>query len=94
MQTLQVRALLDDLEVQFEPMATQKGLQLRVRAIDAALVSDRIMLRRIVGNLVANAIRYTDRGRVVLGCRRRGAHIEVRGLCCTKPAVAARRLSP
>ena len=72
MQTLQVRALLDDLEVQFEPMATQKGLQLRVRAIDAALVSDRIMLRRIVGNLVANAIRYTAQGGVLLTARQRG----------------------
>ena len=75
MQTLQVRALLDDLEVQFEPMATQKGLQLRVRAIDAALVSDRIMLRRIVGNLVANAIRYTAQGGVLLTARQRGQAI-------------------
>ncbi|QTD46604.1 sensor histidine kinase [Ottowia testudinis] len=70
--TLHVRDVLDDLEVQFKPMATQKGLQLRVHAIDASFQSDPIMLRRIVGNLVANAIRYTAQGGVLLAARRRG----------------------
>lgn len=70
-----VRRLLRDLEVQYHPTALQKGLRLRVRAIDATLSSDVVMLRRIVGNLVANAIRYTPRGRVLLAARRRDGGI-------------------
>ena len=70
--TVRVRDVLNDLEVQFRPMAIQKGLQLRVRGVDATLKSDPIMLRRIVGNLVANAIRYTAHGGVLLAARRRG----------------------
>ena len=59
--------------------AETKGLRLIVTPSSARVVSDPAMLRAILGNLVGNAIKYTERGRVLVGCRRRGsfATIEV-----------------
>ena len=70
--TIDVRALLSDLVVQFGPMAQQKGLALRTRAPALSVQSDPILLRRILGNLLANAIRYTPQGGILLAARRRG----------------------
>lgn len=70
--TVDVSTLMKDLEVQFRPLAVQKGLGLRVRARPGRVVTDPIMLRRVLGNLVANAIRYTGHGGVLLAVRRRG----------------------
>ena len=75
LRTVQVRHLLEDLHVQYRPLAVQKGLTLRLRTVDAHLVSDPIILRRILGNLVSNAIRYTSSGGVLLAARRRGDHV-------------------
>ena len=65
--------LLYDLELQYRPLAEAKGLQLRVRATRGTVVSDPILLRRIVGNLVSNAVRYTHRGGVLLASRGSGS---------------------
>ncbi|MFV0679535.1 sensor histidine kinase [Ottowia sp.] len=72
---IKVKALLSDLMVQFRPLAIQKGLKLRSRPLDLVLHSDPIMLRRIVSNLVSNAIRYTPHGGILLAVRQR--HSEV-----------------
>ena len=71
--------LLKDLELQYRPVASAKGLQLRVHALPGAVMSDPILLRRIVGNLVSNAIKYTERGSVLMAVRhgRSGYRIEV-----------------
>jgi len=53
------------------PEAAAKGLALRVRIFACTTDSDPVLLERIVRNLVSNAIRYTDRGGVLLGLRRR-----------------------
>lgn len=87
-----VGGMLAELAVQFGPMATQKGLALRVRPIEAQLRSDPILLRRIVGNLVANAIRYTARGGVLLAARRRGDAICIE-VWDTGPGIAEREQS-
>jgi signal transduction histidine kinase len=65
--------LLRDLELQYRPLAEAKGLQLRLRVAPGSAVSDPILLRRIVGNLVSNAVKYTQRGGVLLASRGRGA---------------------
>lgn len=52
--------------------AQAKGLRLRLRTTDAWTYTDRKLLQRVVGNLVSNAIRYTERGGVLVACRRRG----------------------
>jgi len=50
--------------------AAQKGLELRVASTSASVSSDPLLLERILQNLVSNAIRYTERGKVLIGCRR------------------------
>ena len=62
---------------EFAPQATARGLALRVARTRVTVNSDPALLERIVGNLVANAVRYTRRGGVVLGVRRRGRHVEI-----------------
>ncbi len=65
--------LLERVARQFAPAADAKGLALRVARTSVAVESDPRLLERIVLNLVANAVRYTPRGGLLLGCRRRGA---------------------
>jgi signal transduction histidine kinase len=55
------------------PIAAQKQLELRVVATSASVRSDPALLERMLKNLVTNAIRYTERGKIVIGCRRLGA---------------------
>jgi signal transduction histidine kinase len=69
--------LLQRLEAEFTPQAQRKGLRLRVMPSRLAVRSDPVLLSRILQNLVSNAIRYTDRGRIVVGCRRRGGQIRL-----------------
>lgn len=65
------------LSEEFGPVAALKGLDLVIRPTDAVVVSDRSYLRRILQNLVSNAIRYTERGRVFMALRRRGGMLRV-----------------
>jgi signal transduction histidine kinase/CheY-like chemotaxis protein len=74
---LPVRNLLAEIEVQFAPLAQSKGLSLRVLPSFAWLRSDEMLVRRILLNLVGNAIRYTQRGGVLIGCRRRGDRLRI-----------------
>jgi signal transduction histidine kinase/CheY-like chemotaxis protein len=70
------QVLLDDmfkaLEQEFTPMAASKGLELRVRRCGAAIDSDPLLLLRVLRNLLANAIKYTNKGGVLLAARPRG----------------------
>lgn len=63
--------LFRQMREEFTPIAEQKGLQLVFRPVEATVMSDRIYLRRILQNLISNAIRYTDRGRVLVAARAR-----------------------
>ncbi|MBC7908058.1 MAG: HAMP domain-containing histidine kinase [Rhodospirillaceae bacterium] len=53
------------------PVAEMKGLRLRMVATRVIVQADSVLLERIIGNLVANAVRYTEHGGVVIGCRHR-----------------------
>lgn len=86
-QAIDVGDLLEAVMVDIAPIARQKGLALTMRAHRAAVTSDPLMLRRMLQNLLANAVQYTERGRVLLACRPRG------GLVCidvwdTGPGIA------
>lgn len=61
--------LLYDLELQYRPLAQAKGLRFLVHPSAGSVLSDPILLRRIVGNLVSNAVKYTQRGGVLLASR-------------------------
>ncbi len=82
-----VADLLMQLKLEFEPIAKDKGLEFRVHPSGLSVMSDRRLLRRVLQNLISNAIKYTDRGRVVLGCRRRAeGRLEVQ-ICDTGPGI-------
>jgi len=72
-------AVLARVATEMAPVARAKGLRLRMVPTGLSADSDPALLARMLRNLVQNAIRYTERGGVLLGCRRRGAavHLEV-----------------
>jgi signal transduction histidine kinase/CheY-like chemotaxis protein len=72
-----VDPLLQRIEDMFATDAREKSLRLRVLHSGAWVRSDRLLLERIVLNLVSNAVRYTERGGIVVGCRRRGAALRI-----------------
>ncbi|TAJ80267.1 MAG: response regulator [Gallionellaceae bacterium] len=64
--------LLNKIESELAPLAIEKGLVFRSRETHAAALSDPVLVELILRNLVSNAIRYTERGGVLLACRARG----------------------
>jgi signal transduction histidine kinase len=72
-----IGAILDEVADTWSERAAQKGVELRVVRSSAVVRSDRVALAIILDNLVGNAVRYTDRGRILVGCRRRGGQLVV-----------------
>ncbi len=64
--------MLHRLRLHFEASAFEKGLALRLRGANRVAYADPLLVERIVRNLLANAIRYTEDGTVLVGCRSRG----------------------
>ena len=63
--------ILEQLAAEFAPQAAAKSLELRVVPASCWVTSDPALLLRILRNLLSNAIRYTQRGKILLGIRRR-----------------------
>lgn len=78
-QPLRLADIFTPLRNELMPLAQQKGIDMRIVGCDLTVESDPGYLRRIVQNLLTNAIRYTDQGRVLVGVRRtkNAARIEV-----------------
>ena len=74
-QAIVLREFLQDLVSSLQMDAAHQGLYLRVRACDANIYGDPQLLERILRNLIANALRYTTRGGVLLSARRRGNNV-------------------
>jgi len=77
LQEVGIPALFESVLVDIQPIAREKGLLLTMRVLDVAAISDPLMLRRILQNLLANAVQYTESGRVLLACRQRGAQLRI-----------------
>ncbi|MGZ5801275.1 MAG: ATP-binding response regulator [Burkholderiaceae bacterium] len=73
-----IAQLLQMIEANYEPLAAAKGLRLRVVSSAAIVRSDPTLLMSVLGNLVSNAIRYTNHGKILVGCRRRGGKLIIK----------------
>ncbi|MGB0205749.1 MAG: NahK/ErcS family hybrid sensor histidine kinase/response regulator [Neptuniibacter sp.] len=69
--------ILSSLSAEFQPVAENKGLKLDFVECSAVVRSDSRLLVRIIRNFISNAIRYTDSGRVLLGCRRKNGTLSI-----------------
>ncbi|MBN8964774.1 MAG: hybrid sensor histidine kinase/response regulator, partial [Rhizobiales bacterium] len=75
--SFRIDELLRQLEVEFTPLAREKNLDLQFVPCSLTIRSDRRLLRRMLQNFVSNAVKYTPRGRVLVGCRRRNGHLRL-----------------
>lgn len=75
--TVALQPLLDKLENELAPLADAKGLIYRSPPSDTLVISDVALLELVLRNLILNAIRYTDRGGLLIGCRRRGGAVSI-----------------
>jgi len=72
-----LEVILDQLRDEFSPIAAQKKLDLRFVKTNAVVQSDATYLRRILQNLIGNALRYTDAGKVLVGVRQNKSSVRV-----------------
>jgi two-component system, sensor histidine kinase len=79
-QSFPIGTLLERMCRDHEAEAIAKGLSLAWAPSTAVIDCDPVLLERILRNLVSNAVRYTNHGRVLVGCRRRGATISIQVL--------------
>lgn len=72
-----VASLLKRIGLEFSPQATSKGLDFRIAPCSAWARCDPHLVAQILRNFVANAVRYTVSGKILIGCRRRGALLRI-----------------
>ena len=72
-----ISSLFDPLRNELAPLAAKRGLSLNIRPSSLAVISDPLMLRRILQNLLTNALRYTQHGGVLMGCRQKGDEVRI-----------------
>lgn len=72
-----VKQLMDRAMLLFGGEALDKGLSIKCVASKHWVLGDRLALQRVISNLVSNAVRHTQQGRILLGCRRRGSRLKL-----------------
>jgi signal transduction histidine kinase/CheY-like chemotaxis protein len=87
-ETVSLSQLFYHLSNEFAAAANDRGLDWRVVECRLQVDSDPMMLKRVLGNLLSNAFRYTRSGGVLLGCRRRGPAVEIQ-IWDTGPGIPA-----
>ncbi|WP_430255913.1 PAS domain-containing hybrid sensor histidine kinase/response regulator [Neorhizobium sp. DAR64872/K0K18] len=76
-ETIVLDDLLRRIATDYEPMAREKNLTFVVMPTSLRVRSDANLLRRLVQNLVSNAIKYTISGKVLVGARRHGGRVSI-----------------
>ena len=74
LQPFRLQPLLNKIETELATQADAKNIVYRSRETHAAVMTDPVLLELVLRNLISNAIRYTDRGGVLVACRQRGSH--------------------
>ncbi len=78
MKVVQLSSVLKALTTEWEKVANEKGLKLKLCLCHEIYVTtDEVLLTRLLRNLLANAVRYTDSGGILVGCRKRGSLIRI-----------------
>ncbi len=72
-----VHSLFETLRLIHEAPARSKALRLQFRGTDIRVASDRVLLTRILGNFVSNAIKYSNGGRILVAARPRDGHLSL-----------------
>ncbi len=72
-----VEELLENLGQEFSMIAGEKNLKLQVEKITGIITSDPDLLERILRNLLSNAIRYTESGKILLSCEKKGEELRI-----------------
>ncbi|MEW9808637.1 PAS-domain containing protein [Mesorhizobium sp. ZMM04-5] len=75
--TFRLDELLRQIGTDFQPLAAEKNLTLTIVPSSLTVCTDRNLFRRLVQNLVSNAVKYTRTGRILVGVRRRGELAEI-----------------
>lgn len=70
-------AVLDRVHGAFADQAAAEGVRLKIAPCGAVVRTDPLILHRILGNLVANAVKYAPRGTILVGCRHRGSGVGI-----------------
>lgn len=74
---LPLSAMLDGLAVEFMPLAREKGLELKFQPTEAWVASDRRLLKRVLQNLIGNAIKYTSKGSVIVTTLKEAGNVRI-----------------
>ncbi len=75
--SVSMNELFRQLAIEFGPAAKAKGLPLTFVPCSLSIRTDRRLMRRLLQNLISNAIKYTPSGRVLVGCRRRRGRLRI-----------------
>lgn len=70
LKTVRINDIFDSVAADFSDLAKERGLEFRVVRSRLLIHSDERMLEQMIRNLLSNAIRYTHRGKILMGCRR------------------------
>lgn len=77
LESFPLQPMLQQVVNEFRPLAAGKGIEIRFVPTGTTVTSDPTMLERILRNLVSNAVQYSDRGRVLVGCRPVDGHARI-----------------
>lgn len=72
-----IDGMFDNLSAEFTALAEEKNLEFHFVKCCQVVHSDQQLLRRVLQNFLSNAIRYTQQGKILLGCRRQGNNLRI-----------------